>query len=211
MASQIISARSIPTLVRDAFRVSQQERPGPVHLELPEDIAAENADAALVPPHPVDLPAAPTSAVDRAATMMMAARRPLVMLGAAASRPDLAEPLSAFVRRLGIPFFNTQMGKGAVNGGSNLYIGTAALSERDWVHQAIDQADLILSIGHDTVEKPPFLMGAQGPIVIHVGAIPATVEQVYFPQAEIAPGHSGAACRSRRGGSLPADAAAYCP
>jgi acetolactate synthase-1/2/3 large subunit len=185
MAVQIISARSIPTLVRDAFRVSQQERPGPVHLELPEDIAAENADAALVPPHPVDLPVAPISAINRAAELMIGAKRPLVMLGAAASRPHLAEPLSAFVRRLGIPFFNTQMGKGAVNGGSKLYIGTAAMSERDWVHEAIDRADLILSIGHDTVEKPPFLMGAQGPVVIHVGAIPATVEQVYFPQAEI--------------------------
>jgi acetolactate synthase-1/2/3 large subunit len=86
---------------------------------------------------------------------------------------------------MGIPFFNTQMGKGAVNGGSNLYMGTAALSERDWVHEAIDRADLIVSIGHDTVEKPPFLMGTQGPQVIHIGATPATVEQVYFPQAEI--------------------------
>ena len=64
-------------------------------------------------------------------------------------------------------------------------MGTAALSERDWVHEAIDRADLILSIGHDTVEKPPFLMGHDGPQVIHVGATPATVEQFYFPQAEI--------------------------
>jgi acetolactate synthase-1/2/3 large subunit len=185
MATQIVSAQSIPTLVRDAFRVAQQERPGPVHLELPEDIAADSADAALVPPHPVDLPVAPLSAIDRAAELIVGAKRPLVMLGAAASRPYLAQPLSAFVRRMGIPFFNTQMGKGAVDGGSNLYMGTAALSERDWVHEAIDQADLIISIGHDTVEKPPFLMGAQGPQVIHVGATPATVEQVYFPQAEI--------------------------
>jgi acetolactate synthase-1/2/3 large subunit len=185
MASQIVSAQSIPTLVRDAFRVAQQERPGPVHLELPEDIASETADAALIPPHPVDLPVAPISAIERAADLIIRAKRPLVMLGAAASRPRLAEPLSAFVRRAGIPFFNTQMGKGAVNAGSKLYMGTAALSERDWVHEAIDQADLILSIGHDTVEKPPFLMGGGGPVVIHVGAVPATVEQVYFPQAEI--------------------------
>jgi acetolactate synthase-1/2/3 large subunit len=131
------------------------------------------------------------------------------MLGAAASRPHLAEPLSAFVRRLGVPFFNTQMGKGAVNGGSKLYIGTAALSERDWVHDAIDRADLILSIGHDTVEKPPFLMGAQGPVVIHVGAIPATVEQVYFPQAEIIGdiGASLALLADRLDGALPNAAA----
>jgi acetolactate synthase-1/2/3 large subunit len=131
------------------------------------------------------LPVAPPSAIDRAAELIARAQRPLVMLGAAASRPHLAEPLSTFVRRMGIPFFNTQMGKGAVNGGSNLYMGTAALSERDWVHEAIDRADLIISIGHDTVEKPPFLMGAQGPQVIHIGATAATVEQVYFPQAEI--------------------------
>jgi acetolactate synthase-1/2/3 large subunit len=185
MATQIVSAPSIPTLVRDAFRVAQQERPGPVHLELPEDIAADEAEADIVPPHVVEPPVAPQAAIERAAAMIMAARRPLVMLGAAASRPQLAEPLSAFVLRAGIPFFNTQMGKGAVNAGSNLYIGTAALSERDWVHEAIDRADLIVSIGHDTVEKPPFLMGHNGPQVIHVGATPATVEQVYFPQAEI--------------------------
>ncbi|MDW6023145.1 acetolactate synthase large subunit [Mesorhizobium sp. BAC0120] len=184
-ATQIASARSIPTHVREAFRLAEQERPGPVHLELPEDIAQEGAEATLVPPHPVDLPVARSGAIDRAAALIAGAKAPLVMLGAAASRPHLADPLSAFVRRMGIPFFNTQMGKGAVHGGSNLYIGTAALSERDWVHRAVDQADLIISIGHDTVEKPPFLMGARGPQVVHVGATPATVEQVYFPEAEI--------------------------
>jgi acetolactate synthase-1/2/3 large subunit len=77
------------------------------------------------------------------------------------------------------------MGKGAVTGGSNLYMGTAALSEGDHVHQAIDSADLILSIGHDTVEKPPFIMGPGGPVVIHVSQTPANVEQVFFPQAEV--------------------------
>jgi acetolactate synthase-1/2/3 large subunit len=64
-------------------------------------------------------------------------------------------------------------------------MGTAALSERDYVHEAIDRADLILAIGHDTVEKPPFLMGPKGPKVIHVGYTPATVEQVFFPHAEV--------------------------
>jgi len=107
------------------------------------------------------------------------------MLGAAASRPRLADALSKFVQRLKIPFFNTQMGKGAVTGGGELYMGTAALSERDYVHQAIDRADLIISIGHDTVEKPPFLMGSGGPSVLHVGYLPATVEEVYFPHAEL--------------------------
>jgi len=186
MARQIVSPATIPSLVREAFRVAQQERPGPVHLELPEDIAHEpGPDTAPVPPHPIDLPIAPRAALDRAAQLILGAERPLIMLGAAASRPRLAEALSAFVQRLQIPFFNTQMGKGAVTGGSGLYMGTAALSERDYVHRAIDRADLIISIGHDTVEKPPFFMGPDGPTVLHVGYLPATVEEVFFPQAEL--------------------------
>jgi acetolactate synthase I/II/III large subunit len=184
---QIVSAASIPTLVREAFRVAQEERPGPVLLELPEDVAGEElaGEVPLVPPHPIDLPAAHPEAIERAAAMIREAKRPLVMIGAAASRPRLAPGLTAFIHRTGIPFFNTQMGKGVVAGGTDLWMGTAALSERDYVHEAIDKADLIVTIGHDTVEKPPFIMGPSGPKVIHIGYTPANVEQVYFPHAEV--------------------------
>jgi acetolactate synthase-1/2/3 large subunit len=183
---QFVSAATIPTLVRDAFRVATEERPGPVHLELPEDIAGQDTRGLpMVPPHPIELPVAPPAALDRAAEMILAAERPLVMLGAASSRPHLSAGLTDFVRRTQIPFFNTQMGKGTVAGGHNLYLGTAALSERDYVHEAIDRADLIVSIGHDTIEKPPFLMGPKGPLVIHISYTPANVEQVYFPHAEV--------------------------
>src|SRR3954466_597407 len=157
---QIVSAASIPTLVREAFRIAVEERPGPVHLELPEDVAGEAVEPVpLVPPHPVDIPVAHPAALDRAAAIILAAQRPLIMLGAAASRPRSTSGLAGFVLRTRIPFFTTQMGKGTVPGGSNLYMGTAALSERDYVHRAVDRADLIIAIGHDTVEKPPFLMG----------------------------------------------------
>jgi len=197
---QIISTASIPSLVREAFRVAAEERPGPVHLELPEDVAGEVAVAqAMVPPHRVELPVAHGAALDRAAEMVRLAERPLVMLGAGASRPRLEDDLARFLGRVQIPFFTTQMGKGfssqvsggAVSGGSggvepiDLWMGTAALSGRDYVHTAIDRADLIITIGHDTVEKPPFIMGPGGPVVIHVGYSPANVEEVYFPQASV--------------------------
>jgi acetolactate synthase-1/2/3 large subunit len=187
MTRQIVAAASIPSLVRDAFRVAMEERPGPVHLELPEDIAAEEADAPLVPPHPIDWPIASPHAVARAAGAIRAARRPLIMIGAAGNRPRLVDPLSDFVHRVRIPFFNTQMGKGAVTGSSDLYMGTAALTERDYVHDAIDRADLIIAIGHDTVEKPPFLMDGPGGArkLVHVGFLPANVEQVFYPDAEL--------------------------
>jgi acetolactate synthase I/II/III large subunit len=186
LARQIVSPATIPTVVREAFRVAQEERPGPVHLELPEDIAAATTDNdRLIPPHPVELPLASEEALGRAADLIMKAERPLVMLGAAASRPRSSSDLARFVLRTRIPYFTTQMGKGTVPGGTELYMGTAALSERDYVHEAIDRADLIMTIGHDTVEKPPFIMGASGPQVIHIGYQPASVEQVYFPQTEV--------------------------
>jgi acetolactate synthase-1/2/3 large subunit len=186
LSLQIVSTATIPTLVRDAFRIAMQERPGPVLLELPEDIAGEEAEpAAVIPPHPIEIPVAHASALDRAAEMILKAQRPLIMLGAAASRPRSTAGIGDFVRRTKIPFFTTQMGKGTVAGGTNLYMGTAALSERDYVHEAIDRADLIIAIGHDTIEKPPFIMGPKGPQVIHVGYTPANVEQVYFPQIEV--------------------------
>jgi acetolactate synthase-1/2/3 large subunit len=186
MARQLVSPATIPATVREAFRVAQEERPGPVHLELPEDIAREESPAIpLLKPHSIEIPVAHPEALLRAAKMIRNAARPLIMLGAAASRPQLADALSDFVRRVQIPFFNTQMGKGAVAGESSLYMGTAALSAHDYVHQAVDEADLIISIGHDTVEKPPFLMGPNGPTVLHIGYLPATVEEVFFPQAEV--------------------------
>jgi acetolactate synthase-1/2/3 large subunit len=209
MTRQIVSVASIPSVVRDAFRVAMEERPGPVHLELPEDVAAEEiADASVIPVHPLERPVAQAAALDRAAAMILAAKHPLVMIGAAGNRPRLVEALSSFVRRTRLPFFNTQMGKGAVTGGSNLYMGTAALSERDYVHLAVDKADLIIAIGHDTIEKPPFLMkSAGGSKVIHIGYQSANVEQVYHPDAEVT-GDIGAtvtALADRLEGKLAAD------
>src|ERR1051325_12074416 len=186
MTRQIVSAASIPTLVRDAFRVAMEERPGPVHLELPEDIAGDKVEPMpMVPIHPVEIPVAHRAALDRAAEIILAAKRPLIIVAGAPRRPRSTFGIAGFVRRTGIPFFTTQMGKGTVPGGTNLYMGTAALSERDYVHHALDRADLIIAIGHDTIEKPPFIMGPKGPQVIHVSYTPANVERVFFPQCEV--------------------------
>ncbi len=134
-ARQIVSTASIPTVVREAFRVAAEERPGPVHLELPEDVAGSDApDVPLVPPHDIAFAVANPSALDQAAETLRSAQRPLVMLGAAASRPRLGAVLGEFLGRTRIPFFTTQMGKGVVSGGGtaaqplDLWLGTAALS-----------------------------------------------------------------------------------
>ena len=72
-----------------------------------------------------------------------------------------------------------------VDESSDLFLGTAALSDKDYLHDYIKAADLIINIGHDVVEKPPFFMEHGGTEVIHVNYKSAKVDQIYFPQIEV--------------------------
>ncbi|MBP6215782.1 MAG: acetolactate synthase large subunit [Luteimonas sp.] len=182
---QLVSADGIPAKVREAVRRSQEERPGAAHLELPQDVASDETDAIVLPPVFSRRPLAEHKAVEAAADAIRSARHPLLMIGAGANRKTTSKMLRAFVDRLGIPFFSTQMGKGVLDETGPLWLGTAALSEGDFVHRAIDAADCIVNIGHDVIEKPPFSMHRGRRTVIHVNYSPAVVDQVYFPQIEV--------------------------
>ena len=185
-AKQIVNGNTIPSVVREAFRLAEQERPGAVHLELPEDIAAELVDdQPLFAPTSPRRPTCNAGAIDQAAEMIRAAKYPLLLVGAGANRKRIIEALEAFVGKTRIPYFNTQMGKGVIGQFHELYIGTAALSAGDYLHCAIDRADLVINAGHDVVEKPPFFMEHGGKQVIHVNFSPAEVDEVYFPQLEL--------------------------
>jgi acetolactate synthase I/II/III large subunit len=184
-AYQIVSGANIPSRVREAYRIAEEERPGAVHLELPEDIAREETDTQLFPRDRVRRPIAEDKAIDRAVKMIEKAKHPLLLIGAAANRKRTSRMLQRLVKQSGIPFFCTQMGKGVVDERHPLYLGNAALSADDYLHCAIDRADLIINIGHDVVEKPPFFMQHGGFEVIHVNFSSASVDPVYFPQLEI--------------------------
>ena len=150
----------VPYLVRDCVRVSVEEKPGPVHLELPEDIAALPVAAGthLFPPHPIRRPVPDDKAIDNAITLLKAAKRPLLCIAAGANRKRVQNMMSQFVDKLGIFAVSTQMGKGVLPERHPQHIGCTALSANDIVHVAVEHADLILNIGHDVVEKPPFFM-----------------------------------------------------
>ncbi|MCF6775269.1 acetolactate synthase large subunit [Thiotrichales bacterium 19X7-9] len=187
-AKQIANINMIPSMVREAFRQAEEERPGAVHLELPEDIAAEVADEHTTPIFEksyVKFPIAKEKAIDKAYEMIHKAKHPLLLIGAGANRKDVRTSVCEFVKSTGIYFFNTQMGKGCVNEHLDQFIGTAALSNDDYIHCAIDRADLIINVGHDVVEKPPFFMEHGGKQVIHINYNTAMVDNVYFPQLEI--------------------------
>lgn len=182
---QIVNVARIPSIVREAFRQAMEERPGAVHLELPEDVAREpvaEANATVFQIAHALRPCANERALQEAAEMIRAARYPLLLIGAGANRNRVSNALSRFVAETGIYFFNTQMGKGVVDENSPHCLGTAALSSEDYIHCAIDRADLVINVGHDVVEKPPFFMEHGGKKVIHVNFKTAIVDNVYFPQ-----------------------------
>ncbi len=182
---QIFSGNNIPSRVREAIRLAEEERPGATHLELPEDIASEQTDAALLSPSFVRRPIAEEKAIGAAIERIERATHPLLLVGAAANRTTTCHMLRRFIEHTGIPFVTTQMGKGVVDETHPLFMGNAALSARDFVHRVIDAADLIINVGHDVIEKPPFLMTPDGVEVIHVNFFTASVDRVYFPQYEV--------------------------
>lgn len=184
---QIVSADNIACRVREAIRLAEEERPGAVHLELPEDVAAEIAeDATPLKASVVRRPVAEEKAIAKAVEMISAAKSPLLLVGAGANRKLTCRMLKRFVEKTGIPFISTQMGKGVIDEHSDGFLGNAALSDGDFLHRAIETSDLILNIGHDVIEKPPFFMrNGDTRKVIHINFFTAVVDPVYFPQIEV--------------------------
>ena len=182
---QIVAGDRIPSNVREAFKVCVEERPGAVHLELPEDVAAEETNNLPIPSRPVRRPDANEKAVDAAIVLCEQAHHPLILVGAGANRKLISKRLIELIEKTGIPFFNTQMGKGVIPEDHPLFLGTAALSDNDYLHCAINRADLIINIGHDVVEKPPFFMTQEGFKVIHINFVASGIDEIYFPQLDV--------------------------
>ncbi|SMN13595.1 Acetolactate synthase large subunit [Bathymodiolus heckerae thiotrophic gill symbiont] len=183
---QIVYGRQIPALVRGAFRIAEEERPGAVHLELPEDIAKEEVqNDAVFPRQTIHRVFASDRSIEKAVNAIKASKRPLLLVGAGANRKRIRQPLSDFVNKTGIMFFNTQMGKGVLSGIDDKFIGTAAFSSKDYVHEAIKKADLIINVGHDIIEKPPFIMKGDQQQVIHINFYSAQIKDIYYPQVEV--------------------------
>lgn len=186
-AKQVANANNIPSMVREAFKLATTQRQGAVHIELPEDIAREETECKVFPVQEVTYPRATKDVINSAVKMIEKAKRPLLLIGAGANRTNMGDILLEFINETGMAFFTTQMGKGVVDESHKLCLRTAALSSGDFIHCAIERADLIINVGYDAIEKPPFIMenikGATK--VIHVNFYPSEVNDVYFPQLDV--------------------------
>jgi acetolactate synthase I/II/III large subunit len=182
---QMASSDNIPSRVREAFRLAEEEKPGAVHIELPEDIADEHTDATPLKRSLSRRPSADPKAVRAAVQALENAKSPVLVIGAGANRTMTGRMLLQFVEKTDIPFLTTQLGKGVIDERHPKFLGCAALSAGDFVHRAVEASDCIVNIGHDVIEKPPFFMRTGGATVIHVSSKTAEVDPVYFPHIEV--------------------------
>lgn len=185
-ATQIAAGDNIPSRVREAYRLAEEEKPGATLIELPEDIAEEQAtDFTPLPKSIARRPSAEVKAVRAAVEAIESAKSPIIVIGAGANRKKAGRMLEQLVEKTGIPFLTTQMGKGVIDERHPKFVGCAALSAGDFVHRAVEASDCIINVGHDVIEKPPFFMHDNGVTVVHVSTRTAEVDPVYFPQVEV--------------------------
>ena len=198
---------AIPEIVRKAFRVATLEKPGPTHIELPENVAG----TALGPDDPhgplgpsrVYLPEPTNQSIDHAARLINESQRPIVLAGNGVLRRGAAPELRELVRGLHLPAAATFMGKGAIDDRSHLSLMAVGLQARDHVLTGFDRADLVICVGYDLVEYAPARWNPDGTKrIIHIDTQPAEVDAAYQPEIELI-GDIGGALQQLLAAALP--------
>ncbi|MES2211048.1 MAG: acetolactate synthase large subunit [Chloroflexota bacterium] len=181
---------AIPEIVRKAFRIATLEKPGPTHIELPENLAAmapESGDAARpLTPGRTYFPEPTIEAIEHAAKLLADSSRPIILAGNGVVRRDASAALRALATGLHVPVAVTFMGKGAIDDRSHLSLMAVGLQARDHVLAGFDRADLVICVGYDLVEYAPAHWNPDRmKRIIHIDTQPAEVDAAYQPEVEL--------------------------
>jgi acetolactate synthase-1/2/3 large subunit len=186
--TRVERVEAIPEIVRKAFRVAVLEKPGPTHIELPENLAAAPVPSELRPlvPGRTYFPEPTDEAIAHAAELIANSERPLVLAGNGVLRRRAAPALRAFARGLHVPVAVTFMGKGAIDDRSHLSLMAVGLQARDHVLSGFDRADLVICVGYDLVEYGPSRWNPDGrKRIVHIDTQPSEVDAEYRPEVEL--------------------------
>jgi acetolactate synthase-1/2/3 large subunit len=185
-ATTILEPSTVPEIVRKAVRVARTEKPGAVHIELPEDIADEDVDRRPMKPRRFRRPVPDDKIADQAFEMLETSKRPVIIAGNGCIRRRASKQLRIFCEKTGIGVISTFMGKGAVDMDSDYCLFTAGLGTKDVVNRAIDDADLVIALGFDMVEYHPHIWNADKTNrILHIDFLPAEIDEHYHPETEV--------------------------
>lgn len=185
-AHAVLAPDNIPEIVRKAVKLATAEKPGAVHVELAEDIAAMETDAVPLTPAKTRRPVPDAKIMDRVWDALRTAKRPLIIAGNGTIRKRASRQLRQFCDATGIGVLMTFMAKGAVDMDADHCLFTIGMGQRDFPMLAIEDADLIVTLGYDMVEYPPRNWNPQGDQrIVHVDFLPAEVDAHYMPEIEV--------------------------
>ncbi|MFM6408542.1 MAG: acetolactate synthase large subunit [Microcystis sp.] len=183
---QIVRPGITPEVVRRAFKTAQSEKPGAVHIDLPENIAAMAADGSPLPLDSQEKVYASYRTLNMAAAVISKAKNPLILAGNGAIRANASEALTEFATALNIPVANTFMGKGVIPYTHPLALWAVGLQQRDLISCAFERSDLIIAVGYDLIEYSPKKWNPDGKLpIIHIGMTPAEIDSSYAPVVEV--------------------------
>ena len=185
--AQIVRPSITPEIVRKAFKIAKSEKPGAVHIDLPENIAdMEVTGQPLLVKGDRNPIYASYSSLSEAALLISQAKNPFILVGNGAIRSHASQALTDFATRLHIPVANTFMGKGVIPYRHPLALWSLGLQQRDTINCAFDETDLVIAVGYDLIEYSPKKWNPNGTIpIIHIGELTAEVDSSYMPQVEI--------------------------
>ena len=185
-ATTILHENNIPEIVRKAVRLARTEKPGAVHIELPEDIAKKDAMTRPLQPQRFRRPVPDDKIVDAAFEILKNAKRPVILAGNGCIRKRASKQLRLFCEQTGIGAISTFMAKGCVDMDADYCLYTIGLQSKDVVACAMDAADVVLALGYDMVEYHPDLWNSEGnKHIIHADFLPAEIDEDYHPETEI--------------------------
>ena len=183
---QIVRPSITPEVVRKAFKRSQSEKPGAVHIDLPENIAAMPVEGKPLRKDNSEKSYASFASIRAAAAAICQAVNPLILVGNGAIRAHASDAVTQFATLLNIPVANTFMGKGVIPYTHQLALWSVGLQQRDFITCAFDNTDLVIAIGYDLIEFSPKKWNRNGEIpIVHIGVSPAEIDSSYIPNAEV--------------------------
>ena len=184
--TSIRNPKTIPEIVRKAVRLATLEKPGAVHIELPEDISKLDVNAKPLKSFPYRRSIAEDDIIYKAFKLMIEAKSPILIAGNGAIRKRSSRQLRDFCERTNIPVVTTFMGKGAVDCNSEYYLSTVGLGAIDFGDIAIKESDLVITLGYDMVEYHPKLWNRNSKSkIIHIDFEAAEIDEHYIPQVEV--------------------------
>lgn len=185
-ATSVLHQDNIPEIVRKAVRVARSEKPGAVLIELPEDIAKQDATTLPITPRRFRRPGPDDKIMDEAFALLKSAKNPIILAGNGCIRRRTSKQLRRFCEKTGIGVINTFMAKGCVDMDADYCLFTIGLQAKDVVACALDASDLIITIGYDMVEYHPYLWNKDGnKRIIHVDFQPSEIDTNYHPEVEL--------------------------